>query len=64
MNQRVVRHQPAEKHLCEGRREGDWIVYACAECDYQMRNNVLTGETRTLNASQDVAHSGWYVPLH
>lgn len=64
MADQIVSHQPSEKHQCEGRREGDWVIYTCCECDYQLRNNLVTGETRTSNAKPDVSHSGWYTPLH
>ena len=31
-------------HTCRGTRVGDWIVYRCDECDYELRDNLLTGE--------------------
>lgn len=60
----IVTHQPYEQHRCDARREGDWIIYTCPQCDYQMKDNLVTGEMQIENAKRDVAHSGEYLPLH
>jgi len=64
MSRQVVYHQASERHSCEARREGDWVIYTCPQCDYRLRDNLITGEMQIENASRDVAHSGEYRPLH
>ena len=50
----------APHHICHGRREGDWIVYSCPECDYEMREHWETGEMQVRNVKMDIRHSGSY----
>jgi hypothetical protein len=50
-----------ERHFCTGARHGDWIVYACTECDYELREHWQTGVTRMVNPKQNIYHSGSYL---
>ncbi len=50
-------------HECQSTRNGDWIVYTCPECDYEMRENWRTGKMMVRNAKADIHHSGSYFPL-
>ena len=51
-----------ERHLCEGSRQGDWLVYTCPQCDYQFWDHWQTGEIKVVNPKPDVHHSGSYFP--
>jgi hypothetical protein len=51
-----------ESHQCESIREGDWIVYRCPKCDYELRDNWRTGELKVLNPKIEIKHSGSYFP--
>jgi len=51
-----------ERHQCKSHRKGDWVVYTCPQCDYELRDNLKTGETKILNSNPDVSHSGNYFP--
>jgi hypothetical protein len=52
----------AERHECNAYKNGEWIVYACAKCNYELRENWHTGELNVRNAKPDVHHSGSYSP--
>lgn len=54
--------QAPEKHLCESYRKDDWIIYTCVKCDYELRENLVTGEMKVKNAKANVRHSGSYIP--
>ena len=59
----MIRIKPAsERHECIPQRKGDWIVYNCPSCDYQLWDNMETGETKVFNAKTDIRHSGSYFP--
>lgn len=51
-----------ELHRCEGFREGDWIIYLCEQCNYELRDNQRTGELIVHNPKAEVNHSGSYFP--
>lgn len=51
----------AAHHQCHGYRDGEWIVYACRECDYEMREHRETGEMKVKNVKMQIRHSGAYV---
>ncbi len=50
-------------HECESFREGDWIIYKCPYCDYEMRENWRTGEYKVKNIKMNIRHSGSYFPI-
>ena len=50
------------RHACEAQRKGDWVIHTCSQCDYELWDNMRTGETKILNSSPDVSHSGNYFP--
>lgn len=54
--------EKTERHLCHSRQEGDWIIYTCPDCDYELRDNWRTGEMTVANAKADVDHSGSHYP--
>jgi len=49
-------------HQCDSLRHGEWIVYRCPQCDYEMRENWRTGEMQVRNVKRDIRHSGSYFP--
>ncbi len=52
-----------EHHETQGSRNGDWIVFRCAQCqDYERRLNWRTGETTVRNSSANIDHHGKYYP--
>lgn len=55
-------HSKYERHICESYRNGDWIIYSCPRCNYQMRENWRTGEMTVRNPKLDIKHSGSYFP--
>ena len=52
-----------EQHQCVSIRQGEWVIYRCPQCDYEMRENWQTGEVRVFNAKRRVRHSGGYTPV-
>lgn len=51
-----------ERHECEAHRIGDWIVYDCPRCDYELKKNLKTGQLFVQNVKRDIEHSGSYAP--
>jgi len=51
-----------EKHLCDSTRDGDWIIYTCPLCNYELRENWRDGQIIVRNAKVNVNHSGRYMP--
>jgi hypothetical protein len=51
-----------QQHHCQAHRKGEWLIYTCPRCDYELWDNVQTGETRVLNSKEDINHSGSYFP--
>jgi hypothetical protein len=51
-----------EKHVCTSYRDGDWIIYSCPHCDYELRENWRDGNLQVRNPKRDVRHSGTYFP--
>ena len=51
----------ATHHQCTGYRDGEWIVYTCPKCDYEMREHSTTGEMKVKNVKMEIRHSGSYV---
>ncbi len=49
------------RHNCHATREGDWVIYRCSDCDYEMHDNLKTGETRILNSDPIYTHRGEYI---
>lgn len=54
---------PVKSHPCESFREGEWIIYHCTRCNYQMRENMNSGEIIVQNARADIRHFGTYFPI-
>ena len=52
-----------ERHVCESYRVGDWIIYNCPKCNYELRENWRTGELNVRNSKASVRHSGTYFPI-
>ena len=62
MRQAVIRkYSIMERHRCESSRIADWVIHECPKCDYQLWENLLTGEMKVLNAKVNISHSGLYV---
>ena len=57
-------HSPSEseRHHCESYRKGDWIIYSCQQCDYELRENWRTGKLLVRNPKMNIRHSGSYFP--
>ena len=51
-----------EQHQCESRREDDWIIFQCSQCDYTRRINWKTGDMKVSGGSMYVMHSGSHMP--
>jgi hypothetical protein len=54
--------QNTEKHECEAHHIGDWIVYTCPQCDYELKKNWKTGELFVENVKAKISHFGSYAP--
>jgi hypothetical protein len=54
---------PVKSHACESLREGDWIIYHCSRCNYQLRENLSSGEIVVRNAKAKIRHFGTYFPI-
>ena len=53
---------PAAIHQCTSFRLGDWIVYRCGSCSYELRENWRTGELLVKNSTPAIRHFGGYYP--
>ncbi len=51
-----------EHHQCESYRDGDWIIYTCSQCNYELKEHWETGEISVTNAHPHIRHSGSYFP--
>lgn len=51
------------KHKTIGIRQGDWIIYRCSQCDYELHHNLATREMIVKNAKPEIGHSGVYKPF-
>lgn len=49
-------------HKCIASPDGDWVIYHCDECDYELRDNLRTGQLIVRNARTEINHSGSYCP--
>ena len=47
-------------HKCKGIRDGDWIVFTCSECGFELRDNWRTGKMRTKTGNFNARHSGFF----
>ena len=52
----------SDRHECSSFRNGDWLIYYCLECRYELRENWRTGELRVHNSQANVKHYGGYFP--
>lgn len=52
-----------EKHECSSKKEGDWIIFSCTQCDYVRRFNWKTREVKVENGNLLVLHKGSHVPV-
>jgi hypothetical protein len=50
-------------HQCDATRKGDWIIYRCPKCDYELRENWRTGDMKVSNPTPKIKHSGSYFPI-
>ena len=50
-------------HQCNATRNGDWIIYRCPKCNYELRENWRTGDIKISNPQPKVKHSGAYYPI-
>jgi hypothetical protein len=50
-------------HRTTGVKQGDWIIYRCPLCDYELHDNTVTGELIIKNAKADIGHKGTYKPF-
>ncbi len=56
-----LRTEGFEKHSCESRREGDWFIFECPDCNYIRRWNPKTKEMKvTGDSDENILHSGRY----
>ena len=48
-----------EKHACQSRLEGNWIIWTCPHCpDYERKLNWRTGETKSKKSPSHPEHYG------
>jgi hypothetical protein len=53
-----------ETHECESYRSGEWIIFKCPRCkEYERRLNWQTGKVHTVNANDNVYHTGSFFPV-
>ncbi len=52
-----------QHHECESTREGDWIIYRCPKCNYELWDNWRTGALEVKNPKLEIKHTGSYVPV-
>ena len=53
-----------EKHTCEGRREGEWLIFECPQCGYVRQWNQTTNEMKvTEQGNPMVLHNGMFQPV-
>ena len=50
-----------ERHKCDSYRSGDWVIHECPKCDFELWDNLLTGDTKVINAKVNINHFGFYV---
>jgi len=55
-------HTPSEHHVCKSYRHGEWIIYCCTSCNYELRENWQTGKITVRNSNPNIRHSGSYFP--
>ncbi|MCB9283595.1 MAG: hypothetical protein H6563_05920 [Lewinellaceae bacterium] len=53
-----------EMHVCESRREGEWIIFTCPHCEeYENRINLQTKERKCRKAKDPfIFHRGSFLP--
>jgi len=50
---------PQDTHQCSSRRDGDWLIWNCAQCaGYERRFNFVSGEMRTRRGGSLAQHTG------
>ncbi len=52
-----------EQHACTSKKEGDWIIFECSQCDYVRKLNYKTREMKVSGGSMTTVHSGFHVPV-
>jgi|ABPW01.1.fsa_nt_gi hypothetical protein len=52
-----------ERHTCKGRKEGDWVIFECPDCNYVRKWNLKTDEMKVVDRGNESAlHSGFIEP--
>ena len=51
-----------KEHNCIAIKNNNWIVFMCPYCNYEMLDNLVTGEKIYRNVKADIRHSGFYSP--
>ena len=56
---------PETRHICESRKEGEWVVFVCPHCpDFERRMHLKTGQMKTRPAADPyILHEGVFVPV-
>jgi hypothetical protein len=52
-----------KRHRCLSRKEGDWFVFYCPECQYERRMNSKTREHQVKKGDPDALHEGLHFPI-
>ncbi len=65
MSQRFkfLNEEDFEKHLCEVKKEGDWLIFTCPECDYERRIHRFSGKMKVRQGAPNALHRGQYRPV-
>ena len=53
-----------EQHTCNGRREGEWLIFECPECGFVRKWNQKTNEMKVTNEGNlNALHKGMFQPV-
>lgn len=67
MNSQALSFQqpaPHSTHTCDSRREGEWVIWTCAECEsYERHMNLRTGEMWSQANHPEILHTGLHLPV-
>jgi hypothetical protein len=67
MNSHALNFQhpaPAHTHTCQSRREGEWIIWTCRQCEsYERRLNLRTGAMWSHAEDEETLHTGIHLPV-
>ena len=61
MERKQIKSSNGVKHICNGRKEGNWIIYTCPLCPgFERRFNSTTRTMITTGGEGMILHKGEY----